>query len=129
MRAMRFIPRDLGLASRRFAWATRTSALSANLEQRLGEEAAGPVGWLIPVPEVEGAEGDDDDAAVTDPLAQLARDVANLKGKTRLVPTTASRVSAEIASMPRGSIGKLKESAVLRQRQPFRFAPMHRWRS
>ena len=81
-------------------WAARTSTLSANLEQRLGEEAGGPVGWLIPIPEVEAAEGGEDDAA-TDPLAKLAGDVANLKGKTRLVPTTASGFGGDRIDAPR----------------------------
>ena len=66
-------------------WARSTGALAANLELRLGQEAGGVVGHLIPVPS-EGMNTEDD----TDPLAGLKNDLKALAGATSMVPTTAA---------------------------------------
>ena len=65
-------------------WARATGTLAANLESRLGEEAGGPVGHVIPVPQ-DGGDGEDDD-----PLKMLKADLAGAKGKTVLAETTAA---------------------------------------
>ena len=65
-------------------WAHRTGTLAGNLESRLGEEAGGPVGHIIPVPQ-DGGDGGDDD-----PLAGLKRDLANARGRTLLAETVAA---------------------------------------
>ena len=65
-------------------WARSTGTLAANLETRLGEEAGGPVGHVIPVPS-DGGDGTDDD-----PLASLKADIAAAKGRPLLAETVAS---------------------------------------
>ena len=65
-------------------WARSTGTLAANLETRLGEEAGGPVGHVLPVP-ADGGDGGDDD-----PLAMLKADLAAAKGRTILAETTAA---------------------------------------
>ena len=65
-------------------WARATGTLAANLETRLGEEAGGPVGHLLPIP-TDGGDGGDDD-----PQAALKRDLAAGKGRTMLVETTSA---------------------------------------
>ena len=65
-------------------WARSTGTLAANLETRLGEEAGGPVGHVIPVPQ-DGGDGTDDD-----PLAQFKIDLAAARGRTILAETTAA---------------------------------------
>ena len=65
-------------------WARATGALAANLEGRLAEEAGGPVGHLLPVPQ-DGGDGGADD-----PLAMLKADIAAGKGRTMLIETTAA---------------------------------------
>ena len=65
-------------------WARATPALAANLEARLGEEAGGPVGHLLPVPQ-DGGDGSDGD-----PTAALKADLAAGRGRTMLVETTAA---------------------------------------
>ena len=72
-------------------WASLTGTLAANLESKLGEEAGGSVGHLLPVPQDAGASDDDeDDEAADKPLDALRSDLANLKGRTALVETTSS---------------------------------------
>ena len=65
-------------------WARATGTLAANLEVRLGEEAGGPVGYLLPVPQ-DGGDGGDED-----PLASLKKDLAAGKGRTMLIETTSA---------------------------------------
>ena len=65
-------------------WARSTGTLAANLETRLGEEAGGPVGHVLPVPS-DGGDGSDDD-----PLAMLKSDLAAAKGRTILAETTSA---------------------------------------
>ena len=75
------------------AWASLTGTLAANLENKLGEEAGGAVGHVVPIPE-DAANGDsdgdgEDDEAAEKPLDALRADLANLKGRTALVETVA----------------------------------------
>ena len=64
--------------------ARTTGALAASLEQRLSEEAGGPVGHLLPVP-ADGGAGDD-----KDPLANLKADIRSAKGRPLLIETTSA---------------------------------------
>lgn len=66
-------------------WARSTGTLAANLETRLGEEAGGPVGHVIPYP-----SGPDDPEEDDDPLTMLRKDLAAAKGRTILAETTAA---------------------------------------
>ena len=63
-------------------WAHRTGTLAGMLETRLGEEAGGPVGHVLPVP-ADGGDGGDED-----PLASFKADLAGAKGRTILAETT-----------------------------------------
>ena len=65
-------------------WASSTGRLAANLETRLGDEAGGPVGHVLPIP-TDGGDGSD-----ADPLAELKRDLAAAAGRTVLAETTAA---------------------------------------
>ena len=65
-------------------WARSTGTLAANLETRLGEEAGGPVGHVLPVPS-DGGDGTDED-----PLKAFKVDLAAAKGRTILAETTAA---------------------------------------
>ena len=69
------------------AWAVSTGRLAAALERALGDEAGGPVGSLVPVP--EGQEEPTDDDPDPDPLAALRADLAALRGTVALVETQA----------------------------------------
>ena len=66
-------------------WARSTGTLAANLETRLGEEAGGAVGHVIPYP-----SGPDDPDEEDDPLTKLRTDIAAAKGRTLLAETTAA---------------------------------------
>ncbi len=65
-------------------WARATGTLAANLETRLGEEAGGPVGHVIPVPQ-DGGDGEDDD-----PLKMFKADLAGARGGSILAETTST---------------------------------------
>ena len=65
-------------------WAKATGTLAANLEARLGQEAGGPVGYLLPVP-LDSSPGTDD---APGPLDLLRKDVENLRGQSVLIETT-----------------------------------------
>ena len=65
-------------------WAVATGTLAANLEHRLGEEAGGSVGHVVPIPQ-DGGDGEG-----TDPLAKLKTDIRAAKGRTFLAETTAA---------------------------------------
>ena len=65
-------------------WARSTGTLAANLETRLGEEAGGPVGHVLPVPQ-DGGDGEDED-----PLGAFKTDLAGARGRTILAETTAA---------------------------------------
>ena len=65
-------------------FAAATGKLAGNIEQRLSDEAGGPSGYLIPVPEDPGGENTESDS-----LSDLKSDLTNLKGKTGLVESSA----------------------------------------
>ena len=73
-------------------WATSTGKLASALEQALADEAGGPRGTVIPIPEnqpeAEDGEGDGNGAA-DDPLASLRSDLGKLRGGLALVETLA----------------------------------------
>ena len=75
-------------------WARSTGVLAANLETRLGEEAGGPVGHVLPIPQ-DGGDGSDDD-----PLANFKTDLAAAKGRTILAETTSSAWGEGKAAAP-----------------------------
>ena len=67
--------------------ASLTGRVLAETELALGDEAAGPRGNLIPVPDDPDAGGEDDPDD-PDSTAALRATITGLKGKTALVPTT-----------------------------------------
>ena len=60
----------------------------AQAERQLAEELSGPVGRIIPAP-LDQLEGDGGEEGETDPLADLELSLANLKGRSALVPSMA----------------------------------------
>ena len=74
------------------SWAALTARLQGEAERSLGDEAAGPLAQLLPVPQ---DPGDDDD-----PLAQIRADIAAARGKAVLVETTAAGWGEGRASAP-----------------------------
>ena len=79
-----------------------TASLAAWLEQRLSEEASGPVGAFLPVakydadPDADLADADPE----ADPLGQLRRDIGGARGQTLLVETAMAAADSP-ASAPR----------------------------
>ena len=72
------------------AWASLTGRLHANIEDALSDEASGTRGHVLPVP--QGPDGDevDADGNEVDPLSDLRKDIASLRGRTVLTETVAS---------------------------------------
>ena len=70
------------------SWATQTGRLAAALEAALADEAGGPRGHVLPMPEGQ-RETKDDDSGTDDPFAALRADLAKLKGGLTLVETMA----------------------------------------
>ena len=70
------------------AWASETGRLSGALEEALADEAAGPRGSVLPIPESQ-REPTDDDADGDDPLAGLRGDLLRLRGSLALVESMA----------------------------------------
>ena len=64
------------------SWAHLTARLQGEAERSLGDEAAGPLAQILPIPQDPG----DDDS----PLAQLRADIGAARGKALLVKTTAA---------------------------------------
>ena len=65
-------------------FAAATGRLAGSIEQRLSDEAGGPSGYLIPVPEDPGGGNTESDS-----LSDLKSDLSSLKGKTGLVESSA----------------------------------------
>ena len=81
-------------------WSKLTAKLNAEAERSLGDEASGPVGHLIPVP--ESASGvDAEGEAVDDPIAGLKRDIRRAKGSAIMLETTADAWGSGRAVAPR----------------------------
>ena len=74
------------------SWAALTARLQGEAERSLGDEAAGPLAQIVPIPQ---DPGDDDD-----PLAQIRADIAAARGKAVLVETTAAGWGEGRASAP-----------------------------
>ena len=66
--------------------AEATGALAANLEVSLGNEAGTPHGYIMPVPQGEDVDQDEED----DPLAEMKSDLGHLAGGLSIVETTAA---------------------------------------
>ena len=65
-------------------WARESARLAGGLEVRLSGEAQGPSGYLLPIPQDGGNDGDDD------PNKTLKSDLKKADGKTTLVETTSA---------------------------------------
>ena len=76
--------------------ASVTGSLHGGLDRSLGYEVRGPVGHLLPTP--AGPDTDDEDE---DPLGDLRRDIANLRGAAALVETTSSAWGEGSLAAPR----------------------------
>ena len=72
-----------------------TAKLAANLEQRLSEEAGGPVGHLLPVPSSTTGKANSK-------LAGLQKDLDALRGQNVLIESTAGNWSEGKNNAPRG---------------------------
>ena len=66
------------------AWAHLTARLQGEAERSLGDEAAGPLAHILPVPQDGGDDSDDD------PLKALKADIGAARGKAVLTETTAA---------------------------------------
>ena len=73
-----------------------SAGLLASLERRLAEEAAGPVGHVVPIP-LPPAEDEEDD----DPLVGLQRTISALAGRVALVETTSAGFGLGPSEAPR----------------------------
>ena len=71
------------------AWSADTGRLSGGLEEALADEAAGPRGSVLPIPEGQRESTDDDDGD-DDPFAGLRSDLHKLGGGLALVETMSS---------------------------------------
>ena len=80
-------------------YARDSGKLAAALERRLGEDAAAPVGNLLPVPDSTGSGGGD--GSEGDSPINLKRDLREARGRTLLVPTTAEGWGEGMAAAPR----------------------------
>ena len=76
-----------------------TGRLAQELERALADEAGGPVGSVIPLPQDAGGESDDPDDAA-DPFAKLKHQINRLRGKLGLVETTAAGYGEGRAAAP-----------------------------
>ena len=76
------------------SWAPLTAKLVAEAERSLGDEAAGPIAQILPIPQ-DGGDGGDDD-----PLRQLKLDIAAARGRAVLSETTQAGWGEGRASAP-----------------------------
>ena len=75
-----------------------TGKLAANLERALRDEAGGPTGTVIPLPQDAGSESSDDDDG--DVFSTLKRQINTLRGRVGLVETTAAGYGDGRAAAP-----------------------------
>lgn len=68
------------------SWAATTARLQSETEKSLADEASGPIGHLLAVPELMAKSGED--GAEIDPLLLLRRDISAARGKILTVETT-----------------------------------------
>ena len=102
-------------------WARATGTLAAGLETRLGEEAGGAVGHLMPVPQDGGDNSDDD------PLAALKADIRAGKGKPCWLKPR-PRAGARANNRRRPRTGNPGASALTRRCRCRPCGRMRRWR-
>ena len=76
------------------AWCKSTASLAGSLESLLANEAAGPSGYFLPVPQDPGDDADPD----TDPLAPLKAQIAAGKGRPVIVESVKSMAENRAAS-------------------------------
>ena len=76
------------------ALAGESGRLAQAVERALADEAGGPVGHLVALPVDAGEDGEDD------PLGGLKRQIAELRGRTGLVETTAAGYGEGRAAAP-----------------------------
>ena len=76
------------------SWAALTAKLAAEAERSLGDEVAGPIAQILPVPQ-DGGDGTD-----SDPLAALKADIGAARGRAVLTETTAQGWGEGKASAP-----------------------------
>ena len=79
-------------------WASTSAKVSAETERSLGDESAGPLANLLPIPD-DG--GDDDADEEDDPLRDLKSDIASARGAALLVETTAAGWGDGMRAAPR----------------------------
>lgn len=71
------------------SWAHLTARLSGEVEKSLGDEAAGPLAQILPMPASDDSDDTDDDET-DETLALLRADIAGARGKVILPETTAA---------------------------------------
>ena len=87
------------------SWAHLTARLQGEAERSLGDEAAGPIAHILPIPQ-DGGDGGDDD-----PLKQLKLDIGQARGRAILTETVA------------GAWGEGKAAAPMSDWKPQRLGP------
>ena len=75
-----------GMGCSPLGWCNTSGKLASSLETRLGEEASGPVGYLLPVPH-DKSPGTEESPGAYD---ALRKDINALRGQNALLETTAA---------------------------------------
>ena len=78
-------------------WASLTGSLGAAIQTRLGQEAAGASGYILPMPVPPQEDDTEDDEGTAGALTAIKRDLANSKGRTSFVESTRSMGGDESA--------------------------------
>ena len=79
------------------AFASLTGSLGAAIQTRLGQEASGPSGYVMPLPIPPKDDDTDDDEDTAGPLTAIKADLANSKGRTSFVESSRSMGGDESA--------------------------------
>ena len=95
-----------------WSWAASAGRMAGFAEERLGDEASGATGRLIPLPAAMSGPGD------TDRLTAFKADFANLKGGAALVPTTADgggegRLAAPARDWKQERVGPIPDAGLI----------------
>ena len=72
------------------AYAETTAVMVGGIETGMSQEANANTGYVVPVPQEGGTTELDPDGNPVDPLAELRKSIAELKGRTGLVESTAA---------------------------------------
>ena len=78
-------------------WASLTGSLGAAIQTRLGQEAAGASGYILPMPISPQEDDTEDDEGTAGALTAIKRDLANSKGRTSFVESSRSMGGDESA--------------------------------